>query len=140
MSDKVRIGKEKVMAQRVDGIKHGPEITIGFTRAPSESGGFPLSHQQSATIDLLGVVPIGPDEVNKALADLEIMASLLRKYPSETAAIVNDVLAGKPEAARQTALRIGFTEEAFQQQSGGMWWAICVAAGAIFACVAFGCE
>ncbi len=83
----------------------------------------------------------GPAEIKKALADLEMTASLLRQYPTEMASLINDTFAGRIEAAKATALRIGFTEEAFQRKGGGLLFVVGIAACAtvIFFCVSFGC-
>ena len=54
-------------------------------------------------------------------------------------AIVNDFLAGRTDRARHAAVRLGLTEEAFQQQGGGLlWWCvIALVGGMILGCAAF---
>jgi hypothetical protein len=63
---------------------------------------------------------------------------MLRKHPQEMAEIFNHFVAGRTQAAKQTAARIGFTEQAFQRKKGGMlwWFMIGVAAGIIIVAAA----
>jgi hypothetical protein len=107
------------------------KLTACITCFPVEVDGLPLYYQPSFAID---VGPFGSAEVQKALADSQIISALLREHPEEMAAIVNAMLAGRTDVARQAAFRIGLTEAAFQQQGGGMlWWlAIAFVGGAIF--------
>ncbi len=102
---------------------------------PVEIDGLPTNYQQSFAIE---IDQLGPEELKKALADSEMITSLLREHPNEMRAIVNDVLMGRTEAARQSALRIGLTEEAFQERGGGVlfWCGIVVAGIMIYAAAA----
>ena len=84
---------------------------------PVEIDGLPTNYQQSFAIE---IGQLGPEELKKALADSEMVTSLLREHPNEMMAIVNDVLMGRTEAARQSAVRIGLTEEAFRERGGGL--------------------
>jgi hypothetical protein len=86
----------------------------------------------------LEVGAVGPKEIKKALADSEIITKMLREHPKEMAAILNDFLAGRTEAAREAAVRIGLTEEDFQRQGGGLlwWFMIGFAAGMIIGAAA----
>jgi len=123
------------MTKSVAKTRNKAKLTAGITCSPVEVDGLPVSYQQSFAIEM---GRIGPKEVKKALADSEIITSLLREHPKEMAAIVNDILAGRTETARESALRIGLTEEAFQEKSGGMlfWIGIAFCAGAIFTAAA----
>jgi len=118
----------------------GGKTKVSFSIAcPSQKlDGLPFSFQPSFAIE---VGRFGPAEVKKALADFEMITSLLRKSPKEMSEIVNHVMAGRTAAANEIALRIGLTEEAFQSKGGGMLWAIMIgfAFGGIFYCASFGC-
>ena len=106
------------------------KLTGHITRIPVEIDGLTLDYQESFA---LGVGQFGPEEMKKALADAEIIASLLREHPEEMASISNAVLAGRTEDARKLAVKIGLTEEAFQENGGGMlfWIGIAFCAGVI---------
>jgi hypothetical protein len=114
------------------------KLIASITRTPVKLDGLPVSYNESFSVEF---GPFGPMEVKKALADSEMITSLLREYPTEMTAIINDTLAGRMEAAKATALRIGLTEEAFQEKEGGMlfWLGIAFCVGVIGTCAAFGC-
>ncbi|MEQ1544622.1 hypothetical protein [Methyloglobulus sp.] len=114
------------------------KLTASITRNPLKLDGLSVSLDQSFTVEFS---PFGPMEVKKALTDSEMITSLLREYPTEMASIINDTFAGRMEAAKATALKIGLTEEAFQEAGGGMlfWIGIAFCAGVIGTCAAFGC-
>ena len=111
------------------------KLAASIICSPVEADGLPVNYQQSFAIE---VDRFGPEELNKALADFEKLTSLLREYPQEMTAIVNDVLVGRTEGAMQSASRIGLSETAFQERGGGLLWAamIGLAAGAIFVAAA----
>jgi hypothetical protein len=93
-----------------------------ITCPPVEADGLPVSYQPAFAIE---VGRFGPAELEKALADSEMITSLLREHPKEMVTIVNDVRVGRIEAASRLALTIGLTEEAFQQKGGGLlWWLV----------------
>jgi hypothetical protein len=114
------------------------KVAISIAPSPMIVDGLPISYHPSFSVE---VGQFGPVELKKALADAEMITSLLRKHPKEMSQVVNHVMAGKMEDARKMALKIGLTEEAFQQNGGGMlfWFMIMVAGGVIFGCAAFGC-
>lgn len=126
------------MSRRVTKRRGTAKLTASITCYPVEMEGLPLSYQPSFAFE---VGRFGPAEVRKALADSEMITSLLREHPKEMAAIVNHVLAGEMQAAKELALKIGMTEEAFKENGGGplFWAAIAFCGGAIWACAAFGC-
>jgi hypothetical protein len=123
------------MAKRAGRNRDAATLTASIARSAVETDGLPISSQQSFAID---VGQIGAKEMKKALADSKIIASLLQEHPKEMAAIANDVLAGRTDAAQQLAERIGLTEEAFQRKGGGLlsWLVIAFLAGAIIAAAA----
>jgi hypothetical protein len=125
--------KEEVMKRKTS---NRAKLAVAITRSAREVDGLPLSYDQSYAIE---VGPFGPKEIRKALADSEMITSLLRAYPKEMASIINDTLAGRTDAARESAFRIGFTEEAFQENGGGLlfWLGIALFGGFIFAAAAF---
>ncbi len=120
---------------------NGKKITgktkfVGKITYPAvQDDGFPINYGSSFALEL---GQFGPAELKKALTDSEMLTSLLRNHPDEMSGILNDVLAGRTEMARQRASTIGLSEEAFQQQGGGFWMAIGIAvcAGIIFAAAA----
>jgi len=91
-------------------------LAVSLTRAPVKLDGLPLGFGEALTLEYGAY---GPSEIKKALADTEIVASLLRKYPDEMAGMINDALAGRHESAKAVARKIGFSEEAFKEQEGG---------------------
>ncbi len=111
------------------------KLAGSITCPPVEIDGLPTSYQQSFAIEL---DRLGPEELNKALADSEMITSLLREHPDEMMAILNDAMRGRTEAARQSALRIGLTEEAFKENRGGLifWCGIIVAGIMIYSAAA----
>ena len=113
-------------------VKTREKAKLAFSiRCPSLTvDGLPLGFQPSFALE---VGRFGPTEIKKALADSEIITSLLREHPEEMAEIVNHVLAGQMDSAKKVALRIGLTEEAFQRNGGGMlfWLAIAFTGGFI---------
>jgi len=115
------------------------KFTGSITRPPVRLDGLPVTHDHSFTIEF---GPFGPKELKKALADSEMVTSLLREYPTEMASIINDTLAGRIGTAKATALKIGLTEKAFQEQGGGIlfWLGIAFCVGVIGTCAAFGCD
>jgi hypothetical protein len=112
------------------------KLTGHVTRTPVEIDGLPLDYQEAFSI---GVGQFGPEEMQKALVDAETIASLLRKYPKEMASISNNVLSGHTDDARKLAVKIGLTEETFQQNGGGLlfWIAIAFVGGFILTAAAF---
>jgi hypothetical protein len=100
-----------------------------------EVDGLAVSCQQAFAIEM---GRFGPKEMKKALADSEMITSLLRKCPREMSEIVNLVLSGRMDAAVEIAPKIGLTEQAFRRNGGGMlfWIMIALAGGAIFAAAA----
>jgi hypothetical protein len=55
---------------------------------------------------------------------------LLPERPEEVVAMVNDLVAGRTDKARNVARSIGFTEEDFQRQGGGLiFWAGIIVCG-----------
>ena len=91
-------------------------LAASIACAPTKLAGLPLSYHPSFEVE---VSRFGPAELRKALADSEIITSLLREHPKEIAAIVNHALAGDIHAANTLAVEIGLTEGAFQKGGGG---------------------
>ena len=122
------------MSTRVTKAKLAATITC----SPIETDSLPHSYQPSFAIEMS---QFGPAEIRKALADSEMITTLMREHPEEMTAMVNHVLAGEMQAAKKLAEQIGLTEEAFQKQGGGIlfWIAIAFVGGAILTCAAFGC-
>jgi hypothetical protein len=113
------------------------KLAASITPASREMEGLPVSYQPSFSFE---VSQFGPAEIQKALADSERITLLLREHPKEMAAIVNHVLAGETHAAAELAMKIGFTEDAFRENGGGIlfWCAIAAVGTCIFLCAAFG--
>ena len=118
--------KERIMA-----TINGPRINISVQYGPRDLDSIPLGRQESLSLDLSGLKSVGESELQKAIADHQILGAILREHRAEIGAILNDILAGRREEAKARAHAIGLTEEAFQRQSGGLIWlvAIAVAAG-----------
>jgi hypothetical protein len=74
--------------------------------------------------------PISRADLDKICIDSELFNSLLREKPEEVVAMVNDLVAGRTDKARNVARSIGFTEEDFQRQGGGLiFWAGIIVCG-----------
>ena len=116
--------------------KNTTKVSVSIACPSLKVDDLPVSFRPSFALE---VGRFGPAEVKKALADFEMITSLLRKHPKEMSKMVNHVLAGQIGAAKEIALRIGLTEEAFKRNGGGMLFAICIAIayGGIFAYAAF---
>jgi len=112
------------------------KFIASLTRGPVRLDGLPVSYDQSFAIEFSA---FGPVELKKALTDSEMVTSLLRENPTEMAEMINHILGGRTDAAKATALRIGFTEEAFQKNGGGMlfWLGIALCGGFILGYAAF---
>jgi hypothetical protein len=102
------------------------KLACSIACPPVKVDGLLLSYQPSFTLE---ADRFGPAELKKALADSEMITSLLREYPREMSEIVNLVLSGQMDAAVEIALKIGLTEEAFQRNGGGLWWWLIVVVG-----------
>jgi hypothetical protein len=114
---------------------NGAKLTASITRESVDVDELETGYNESFSLE---VGRLGPKEIKKALADSEIITRMLREHPKEMTAIVNDSLEGKTDAAREAAVRIGLTEEAFQRQGGGLFWWLVIAfvGGAILAAAA----
>lgn len=106
------------------------KLACSIACPPLKVDGLPLSYNPSFTLE---AGRFGPAEHRKALADSEMITSLLRKYPREMSEIVNLVLSGQMDAAVKMAPKIGLTEQAFQRNGGGMlyWLMIAFVGGVI---------
>ena len=114
------------------------QLRISMNCPRKDIDGLPVSYQPSFSLE---VRHFGQAELRKALADSKMITSLLQEHPDEMGKIVNHALVGEMQVAKELALRIGMTEETFQQHGGGLlWWIlIAVVGGAIYGCAAFGC-
>ena len=77
-------------------------------------------------------------DLSKVRVDGDLFNAFLRDQPEEMIAMANDVLAGRHESARKRAAALGFSEEEFQRQGGGLlfWAGIIVCGIMIFAAAA----
>lgn len=96
------------------------KLEAKITRSSEGMGGVSLNYDESLTFE---VGQIDVEEVKKFMPYSEYITSLLRNHSDEMTDILNHFLTGRTQSARELAVKIGFTEEAFQQQSGGerMW-------------------
>lgn len=70
-------------------------------------------------------------DIEKIQRDFEGIAEKLKSSPDRMAAMLNACL-HDPKKAREVAREIGFTEEDFAKQGGGLiWWVVAGAAAAI---------
>lgn len=111
------------------------KVTASIVRSPVDVDELLTGYHESCSVE---IGRVGPKEMRKALRDSEIMTAMLRKHPEELAQIINDFVAGRTQAAKEAAARIGLTEKVFQRNSGGMlwWFMIGVAAGVIIVAAA----
>lgn len=121
----------------------GISIGLRYSTAPAEADGLSIASQEWITLDMPAVPTVGRKEMRTALADAQILASLLEEQPDEIAALVNGALQGRIAEAKERATRVGLTEEEFQRRGGGKvyWLYIAAVAGVIYACaLTEGCE
>lgn len=98
-----------------------PTMTFGLDRPPTEEEGFSVRRSESLTVELSPTDAVTPDGMKTAVKDAELMMELFRDHPDDLRSFYNDVVAGRTDNARETAIRIGLTESSFKQQGGGMW-------------------
>jgi len=127
--------RTKSMATHSAKSRNIAKLTASITRSPVDVDELSTSYHESFAVE---IGKIGPKELKKALADSEIITRMLREYPKEMTDIINNLLAGRTDDAREAATRIGLTEQAFKRQGGGMlwWFMIGVAAGVIIVAAA----
>ncbi|MEH7180936.1 hypothetical protein [Neobacillus vireti] len=97
-------------------------ISTNLTLSPGSLEGVLVNFYDNESF-AFEVERIGLEAVNMALAETETITSFLRDYPEQVATMVNHVLTGQTETAREVASNIGITAEAFQE--GGvnlLWW------------------
>ena len=104
------------------------KLTISLERHPFDADGLPARYRELVELQ---VGRLGPREMKKAQVDAEMIASIFRKHPKEITAIANHMMAGRTVAAREIASTIGLTEEAFQENGGGIWWYIIMFVGGV---------
>lgn len=101
------------MTNSVEKILGRVKLAGDVTYPIAHADGLPINYGSSFSIEF---GEFGPAELKKALTDSEMTTSLLRDHREEMGAILADVVAGRTDTARQRALTIGLTEEAFQQK------------------------
>lgn len=113
----------------------GATITISISRPPVDVDTLPVSSQESYSIAFRQLTAA---DLSKVRVDGDLFNAFLRDKPEEMIALANDVLAGRTDKARKRAASLGFTEEEFQRQGGGLlFWCGIVACGImIFAAAA----
>ena len=104
------------------------KLTISLERHPFDADGLPARYRELVELQ---VGRLGPREMKKAQVDAEMIASIFRKHPKEITAMANHMMAGRTVAAREIASTIGLTEEAFQENGGGIWWYIIMFVGGV---------
>ena len=72
----------------------------------------PLGARRVARVD------VTPEQMKIALKDAELMLELLRDRPDEMRSLYNDVVAGRTDAVKETATRIGLSESSFRERGG----------------------
>jgi len=110
-------------------------ITISITRPPVDVDTLPVSSHESYSIDFRQLTSA---DLIKVRVDSDLFNALLRDKPEEMIAMANDVLAGRADSARKRAASLGFSEEEFQRQGGGLlfWCGIVFCGLMIFAAAA----
>ena len=83
---------------------------------------FNIHRDDRYNIDLSFLKKIGEAEIKKIQKDHEQLGMFLSKYPGKMLEILDDVLVGNLDSAKEKAKAIGFTEEHFQTKSGGIFW------------------
>jgi hypothetical protein len=104
------------------------KLTLSLEGFPFDADTLPARYREMVELQ---VGRLGPREMKKAQVDAEMIASFFRKHPKEITAMTNHMMAGQAAAAREIAMRIGLTEEAFQENGGGLWWLIIILLGGI---------
>lgn len=75
--------------------------------------------------------PIGPKEIKKIAQDGQLLKSLTEKCGKEICEIFELSNKGDHAGAAKIAREIGFTEEAFENDGGGLWLAVAVGVAAL---------
>lgn len=74
---------------------------------------------------------IGADELSKIARDGELLKALSEKSGESICKIIEFSKEGNHAAAAKLAREIGFTEEAFEKEGGGLWLAVAVGVAAL---------
>ncbi|MBJ8055531.1 hypothetical protein JDS87_27285 [Bacillus cereus] len=105
-------------------------VATNITLSPGSLDGLSVMNYDNESF-AIELEQFRPEEVNMTLADIEIITSFLREHPEEMTTIVNYVLAGQTEPAREVASKIGFTAEAFQENGESILWWLMILVAAI---------
>jgi hypothetical protein len=127
------------MTQSTSTATPAPTLTFAIDRVPIVEEGIPISRSESVKLEISSIDVVTPEQMKVVLRDAELMTGLLRDKPDDMRSLLNDVVAGRTDAAKETARRIGLSEADFKGQGGGMWPWIAVVGIVILACAAFGC-
>jgi hypothetical protein len=88
----------------------------GYTQAQSK---FEVAPGRNVHVDF--PTQFSANHVALAAKDAEILQGILKDNPKEIGAMVSAVAAGNFNEAQKIAETIGFTEDSFVKQGGGMW-------------------
>lgn len=127
------------MTQPASTTTPAPMLTFALDRVPIPEEGIPVSRSETVRLEISSSDVVTPEQMKVVLRDAELMTGLFRDKPDDVRSLLNDVVAGRTDAARETARRIGFSEADFKAQGGGMWPWIAAVGVVIMACAAFGC-
>ena len=86
--------------------------------ADDRGEGYPVRRSESVTIEIPVDDVVTPEQMKIALKDAELMLELLRDRPDEMRSLYNDVVAGRTDAVKETATRIGLSESSFRERGG----------------------
>ncbi|MFC1983690.1 hypothetical protein ACFLVO_01565 [Chloroflexota bacterium] len=113
----------------------GTKVTIGLVRSPRQFDDFSVNSHETYTIDLSGVEKISDSEITKVVADTQMIDSILRDHRADVVEIMDDVLVGRREHAKEKGRKIGLEEKKFIRGEGGVaWWIVALLVIAMMTC------
>jgi len=94
-------------------------VSIGVSGRTQKQSKFEVAPGRNMHIDL--PAQFSADHVALAAKDAEIIQGIFKNNPKEVEEIFSAVADGNFKEAQKIAERIGFTEDYFVKQGGGMW-------------------
>ena len=97
---------------------------VGITGLERQAGGFFTSKDRIGRIDI--PTSFGPEDLQRAQRDCEILAEKLRDQPGEMASLLEAITHNKFDEAHRMIGQLRLTEQEFSSQGGGLYWLVVV--------------
>lgn len=104
----------------------GTTLVIGSVGEPSPQRGFGIASGNSTRIEIPKNFTL--DQVQLATKDSEILGDILKNHPQEISQMIDSFSAGNLTEATKIAKNLGFSEQNFTSNGGGMWAVVIVIA------------